>query len=247
MPEQVLQKDDYRSLNFLSTLQSIATKRSLNPYAKGEQVTYEFTEDPALLHQYYRIREVRYGETLKSENYNWGEDFHDKLSHILIARRGKLCLGGCRLTIREGDEDWTLPVENDEFNLRKTFPNLHLDRVKHAEISRFVVMEDGGTANDDIFYGLCKAMYERVVSSDIHYLFAVSSYILARNWRAIANSFGVKTTKIVENIHPVEKALGDEVKWYLVLSDLTSFRKNVDSVVNSVSKTYYNEASEILN
>lgn len=244
MPQQ-MQKDEAESLNFFSTLQAIATKREFNPYAKGEPVVYEFTDDPALLHQYYRLREIRYNETLKSDDYNWGEDFHDKLSQILIARRGRLCLGGCRLTIRESDETWLLPVENSEFNLRDTFPELPLNSVRHAEISRFVVLEDNGS-KEDVFSGLCREMYSKVMSSGIHYLFAVSSYLLARNWRSISNSFGVKTTKIVDNIHPVEKALGDEVKWYLILSDLTNFCEN-NSHLKNISMPYYNESSEVIN
>ena len=244
MPQQ-MQNDEPESLNFFSTLQAIATKRELNPYAKGEPIIYEFTEDPGLLHQYYRLREDRYNQTLKSEGYNWGEDFHDKLSYILIARRGRLCLGGCRLTIREPDETWLLPVENSEFNLRNTFPDLELNSIRHAELSRFVIMEDNGS-EDNIFDGLCKAMYNKVVTSDIRYLFAVSSYLLARNWRAVSNSFGVKTTKIVENIHPVERALGDEVKWHLILSDLTNFCNN-NLLTHNLAKVFYNENSEIMN
>lgn len=238
---QQMHEDDSEALNFTGVLQAIETKREFNTYAKGEQVIYEFTEDPGLLHQYYRLREDRYNRTLKSEGYNWGEDFHDKLSYILIARRNRLCLGGCRLTIREGDETWMLPVENSEFNLRNTFPDLLLDSVRHAEISRFVVMDDNGDESN-IFNGLCKAMYNKVITSDIRYLFAVSSYSLARNWRAVSNSFGVKNTRIIENIHPVEKALGDEVKWHLILSDLASFY-NDNLLTQNLAKVFHNENS----
>ena len=248
MPDQISQTtstDDSESLNFLTTLQSIATKHELNPYAKGEEVIYEFTHDPALLHQYYNLRETVYRKSFGLKDFDGGEDFYDKLSHILIARRGNLCLGGCRLTIREGDEAWLLPTEVDEYIFRDLFPDFELDSVRHGEISRFVIMEDSGK-DDDIFYGLCKAMYERVVISDINYLFASSTYSMARNWRFIANNFGVRTTKIMNGIHPPDKVLGEDIKWYLTVSDLTSFC-NQNLVRKNAIKKFYHQTSEILN
>ena len=235
MSSQILNENNIKQPNFLDVLQSAVTNRLLKPYANKEPVTFEFTQDKALLHQYYRLREIMYNKTFNVEDYNWGEDFYDKIGHILIARKGNLCLGGCRLIIREGDEEWAMPMECEELNLRKTFPELSLDKTRHAEISRFAVMEDCGEAN--IFSGLCELMYDKVMSSDIHYLFVKSPYAMARSWRFIANSFGVNTTKIVEGIHPVDKTLSSDIKWYLVLSDLTSFcQKNVD--FDSIKKKF---------
>jgi len=201
-------------------IQSAITRRLLKPYSKNEPVVYEFTQDRAMLHQYFRLRSIMYDKVFKVDGYNWGEDFYDKIGHILIARRGNLCLGGCRLIIREGDEAWPMPMESDEFNLRKTFADLPLDKVRHAEISRFAVMEDCGESN--IFGELCKIVYDKVTTSDIHYLFVKSPYRMARSWRFIANNFGVKTTRIIEGVHPVDNTLSPDIKWYLILSDLTA-------------------------
>src|SRR5688572_29624825 len=73
---------------------------------RHEPIVYEFTDDRALLHQYYRIRETMYRKIHHVDKFSGAEDVYDKISHILIARRGKLCIGGCRLIIREGDEDF---------------------------------------------------------------------------------------------------------------------------------------------
>lgn len=243
MPQQI-QQDEPSSLNFISALHEIATRRSFNPYAKNEPVVYEFTDDPGLLHQYYRLREDRYRKVFNLNNFNGGADKYDKLSYILIARRGNLCLGGCRLTIREGEETWLLPTEVDEYIFRDLFPELSLDKVRHGEISRFVVMEDSG--DEDITYGLSKAMYNKVTSSNIHYLFVSSTYSMARNWKMISNSFGVRTTRIVNGIHPPDRVLGEDIKWYLTLSDLTKFCDN-DYSVRDVRRTTFNESLELLN
>ncbi len=234
MSEMILNNENSNQQGFLGTLQTAVTNRTIQPYGNKEPITFEFSQDKALLHQYYRLREIMYrvkhNKDFDLDDYDLGEDFYDKIGHILIARRGNLCLGGCRLIVREGDENWALPMESDSvnFNLRESMPDLPLDKVRHAEISRFAVMEDCG--NDDVFAGLCKIMYDKVISADIRYLFVKSPYKMARSWRFIANNFGVKTTKIIEGIHPIDKTLSSEIKWYLVASDLSSLCKGADSV-----------------
>lgn len=223
-----------RSPSFLGTLQSIVVKRIVKPYNKNAGVVYEFTQDKALLHQYFRLREIMYRKMFGTEEFKGEEDFHDKVSYLLIARRGRLCLGGCRLTIREADEKWDLPMESDAFRLRDSFPELNLDRVRHAEISRFAIMEDSG-GDDDIFYGLCKAMYDKVTRSNVSYMFVKSTYLMARNWRFVANSFGVKTTRIFNDLELPENPIHPDVKWYLTFSDLTSFcrEESIFSAINN--------------
>ncbi len=237
-------EDNIGKPSFLGSLQTAITNRIVQPYGGKEPIIYEFTQDKGFLHQYYRLREMMYkikhNDNLNLDGYDLGEDFYDKIGHILIARRGNLCLGGCRLIVREGDESWSLPMESTDFNLRNSLPNLHLDKIRHAEISRFAVMEDNGEEN--IFAGLCKIMYDKVTNSDIGYLFVKSPYHMARNWRFIANRFGVKNTRIIENIHPVDNTLPPDIKWYLVASDLTKFCNNQQHVsISRNEKISYSE------
>lgn len=230
MPKLGISENIDAPSELLAEMQRLDTKYSLSSYQYGrnEPVVYEFTQDPAMLHQYYQLRESMYRKYFKVANYDGGENFHDRLSYILIARVDNLCIGGCRLTVREGDEEWSLPVESEEFNIRKLFCHLPLNRVRHAEISRFVTK---GSDNDAIFHGLCKFMYDKVLSSEIGYLFVRSPYHLARKWRLVANSFGVKSTEIIREVHPIDRVLGPDITWYLTLSDLTSFCTN-DGIVN---------------
>src|ERR1700761_7681262 len=125
MSKPVLFSDQARPKNALEELQDSFLRRFKTPLAQ-EPIVYEFTNDRALLHQYYRLREIMYRKVFKTEKFVGEEDVHDKLSYILIARRGKLCIGGCRLTIREADEDFSLPMEMPDFKLRNGFPNLLL-------------------------------------------------------------------------------------------------------------------------
>ncbi len=228
---------------FFDVLQSAITNRIVKPYDKNIPVTYELTEDPGILHQYYLLRKAMYDKTFKTNDYNWGEDHYDRLSYIIVARRGNLCLGGCRLIVREPDEQWALPMESDNFKLRELFPDLNLDKLRHAEVSRFAVMEDSG--EEGIIHGLYKELYKLITSSNIHYVFVKSPYPMARNWRMVANSFGVKTTRIIDNVHPTDNTLSSDIKWYLTLSDLSSFCH--DSEPAPVTKVFLDKMSEELN
>ncbi len=220
MTKPTLYTDNSKANNFLESMQTIMANRMARPYGGNEPIVYEFTDDRAMLHQYYRLREAMYRKIFGTDEFNGQEDLHDKVGHVLIARRGNLCLGGCRLTMREADEMWEMPMEASGFVLRDAFPELPLDKFKHGEISRFAIMEDTGN-DENIFYGLCKVMYDKVINEQVHFLFAKSTLTLARNWRLIANSFGVKTTRIRNDIEVPENPIHPDVKWYITESQLS--------------------------
>lgn len=221
MTKPTLYKDNSKSNNFFETMQTVMANRLAKPYGGNEPIVYEFTNDRAMLHQYYRLRETMYERIHHIDASEMGEDTFDKIGHVLIARRGRLCLGGCRLVVREADEMWPLPLETSDFKLRNIFPNLPLNKIRHGEISRFAVMEDTGQ-DENILYGLCKIMYEKVVDLKIQYLFAKSPKTLARNWRLIANSLGVKTARICDNIDVPGDSNTADMKFYIVMSDLSA-------------------------
>lgn len=232
MSTSVLHKDNSQPKMFLEALQVAITNRVENPYSKNAPVVFEFTQDAGLLHQYYGLRQRMYRNIFGGDDAEGAEDMHDKLSHILIARRGNLCLGGCRLTVREQDEMWSLPMESEQFKLREVFADLPLSRVRHGEVSRFAVMEDCG--EDDIFEGLCKMVYAKVADSNIPYVFAKLTLPEARSWRTAANSFGVKTTRICNAlevpemlVHPTADAY---MKWCVTVSDMSSYCEDESGV-----------------
>jgi hypothetical protein len=243
MSKLKLHRDNSKGTNLLEALQAAVINRYTRSFGANDPVIYEFTQDRALIHQYHRLQEAMYRRMYDAPEFNAGMDVYDKLSHILIARRGRLCLGGCRLTIREPDEMWGLPLEAEGFNLRQAFPEIPLHQARHGEISKFTVMEDCG--DEDIFLGLCQLMYQKVINEKIHYLFVQSNYSLARNWRLIANRMGVKTTKIRDDIvlpeHPIIHC-GDI---YITISDLSSFYPKPESPeVDTQSVVFSEEAKK---
>lgn len=134
-----------------------------------EPIVYEFTDDKALLHQYFVLRERMLGTDRFLPKDTIPQDIHDKISYILVARRGKLCIGGARLTIRDGDEMFPLPMESDEFKLRELFPQLPLNKVRHAVGSKFAILEDHKSS--EVLYAMCKIMYEKIMALGAHYYY----------------------------------------------------------------------------
>jgi len=216
MSKPTLYSEDTSPQNFLEILQeSILRRLSKTPFSRNEQVVYEFTNDRALLHQYYRLREVMYRKVFHTDKFIGEEDVHDKLSHILIARRGKLCIGGCRLTIREADEDFALPMETPEFKLRNIFPNLPLKKVRHGEISRFAIMDDDDDKME-VMLVLSQLIIEKCVSSELGFAFLKSSLPMARNWRRIGQTCcGLKKMRICTEVKVPENPIHPEITWYI--------------------------------
>ena len=179
-----------------------------------EPIIYEFTDDRALLHQYYDNREIMYRKVFNTDRFVGKEDFHDKISHILIARRGKLCVGGCRLTIRESDEKFMLPMENPEFNLIANFPNLPLHKMRHGEISRFAVL-DSDVDKLAIMRMLYQLISEKCQNSGLGAVFYKAPLPMSRNWRKIGQSCGLKRIRICTEIKVPENPIHPEIIWYV--------------------------------
>lgn len=192
-----------------------------------EPLVFEFTTDKAMLHQYYLLRNQMIGKYADAPILT--DDVYDKISEILVARRGKAVIGGCRLTIREGDESFPLPMEHQNFQLRNEFSDLPLNREKHGIISKFVILEEH--RGYEILYGLSKIMFDKVVSLDTRYIFSCTSYLLARNWRKIANLLGAKGTRICEDVEVPENPNFPGQKPYFIFSDMTELcQKNLPRI-----------------
>jgi len=216
MSKQISTNEHADTQNFLENLQgSILRRLSKTLWSRHEPVVYEFTNDRALLHQYYHMREMMYRKMSFVYDYVGEEDEYDKMSHILIARRGKLCVGGCRLTTREADEDFLLPMESSDFKLRDVLPNLPLRKFRHGEISRFAVLDDDDD-HMDITRNLMKVLTAKCIDLELGYVLFKSSALVARNNRKLITTYcGLKKTRICTEVKVPEYPLCPEVKWYI--------------------------------
>jgi hypothetical protein len=60
-------------------------------------ITFELTQDPQMLEQYYQLRERCFRRELKLPDFDGSEDERDRQGQILIARMGDRCVGGARI------------------------------------------------------------------------------------------------------------------------------------------------------
>lgn len=209
--------------------------RSTSP---SEPVVFEFTQDPALLHQYYRLRVEMYYRVLGTRDFSEREDPYDRISHILIARQGKLCLGGCRITVREPGEDLALPMENEHFHLKSVFPGLKLDRVAHAELSRFAIMADRNEW--EILYTMSQLVVNKTKQLGIDYFFARSIYSMARNWRKMATATELYNAHIVEGLEIPGIPGYDDIKMYLTVFALRELHATKETVAAAMKSSLIN-------
>ncbi len=86
---------------------------------------YVITRDEAVLDQYYALRERCFRAELGLPEFDGSEDDQDRQSHILVALRDGVCIGGVRITSR-----LALPSQAD---------NLAIDHQRCCMWERFVI------------------------------------------------------------------------------------------------------------
>ncbi|MBY0354427.1 MAG: hypothetical protein K2Q12_01705 [Rickettsiales bacterium] len=110
--------------------QVLALERRFSRLSKpssADNIVFEFTNDPALLAQYFMLR----GGTSRTVQ----NDAFDSRSHILILRKERLCVGGVRLTLRSPRMSFPLPMEVAGVSLRDAFPEFSLPYVTYGELT----------------------------------------------------------------------------------------------------------------
>ncbi len=111
-----------------------------NPLPKA--ITYSFTDDIGLAHQYYQLRESIPINVWGMDQPCGKHDAFDAHSEMLIAHRGRLCIGGARLTVSSCHSPAMLPMEGGDLRLQKLFPELDLHETTYCEFSRFAALPD---------------------------------------------------------------------------------------------------------
>lgn len=157
-------------------------------------LAFEFTRDPGLLHQYYKIRENEFNNVLGLTNYSGVENEHDKTAHILVIKSGSFCVGGIRLHVKTPRNPKPLPVEIKGFSLEKYFPHLSYKPVSYGQISVLAVLPEFRGA------GITRAIFQRVISKaealNLRYLFGACPPLNARLYRHDFKAMGLTDTTI---------------------------------------------------
>jgi hypothetical protein len=212
----------------LNTLDDIKEVSLLNRFTKdrrnNEEVVYEFTKDPALLHQYFAIREYVYKNVQKEmnfEDFSEEESFYDETGMILIARKGKECIGGVRLNYRTPENPIPLSEEDEGFVFSDVYP-LNPLQDSYAEISRMVMMPGHDTYEHTKTF--TRMLHEKCIELKIEYVFVLSTIVNARNFRKMARGHGYDCTLFSDIKIPHRKIFRD-TKFYLLCSRVAKTAK----------------------
>lgn len=121
---------------------SLERRFSRPPVVAGtEGIFFEFTNDTALLEQYYLLRRDVYIRAWDLENFPL-QDEYDTRCHTLIMRKGLQCVGGVRLILRNPRSRLKLPMEAAGVDLRQALPNVPLEHQTYGEVSRMARLPD---------------------------------------------------------------------------------------------------------
>lgn len=197
-------------------------KRFARPARTADNIQYGMTKDEALIHQYLLLREEMFVKSWGLKSFSGGKDAFDDESDIILATIGKQCIGGCRLTFREPEAGTGLPLENEDFRLSNVFPDLPLNSVRIAEVSRLAILPD--YQNSLVMLDLLRELFRFGAKKHARYVFTLSPVPLARSYRKAVAQFGLKW-EIMTKVPVPQREEYEGIKMVLCMMDLTPIYK----------------------
>ena len=149
---------------------------------------YELTREPALLEQYYRIREKCFRRELGIEDFDGSEDARDRRSDILIARVGNRCVGGTRITGPHPESLHPLPLEEEGLDLGAALPELRLAQSSLCQWGRLAL--DPAYRTPEMLRRYCNAMIEASRALGYAYSVVVTDINRARLYKRLFSVLG---------------------------------------------------------
>ncbi len=200
------------SYNPMQQEENVLSKRISRTMKAVEPIVYEFTKDKGYLHQYYSIRERMYAQVLGLKNFSGEEDDLDRRSHILILRRGNMCIGGARLTVKGPRQPDFLPMEEKGFVLSDIMPEIAQKELKYAEVSRLAVLSEfsGNDVTKHMFWHLNR----KRIALGVPYVFCIASSLQVRLYRRQAVSVGIDFS-VLDHIQVPDKPIYEGIKMCL--------------------------------
>lgn len=198
------------------------TRKFLRPAHNLENVIYELTRDPGLLHQYYLLREQMFIRVWELSNFCGKHDEYDDISDIMVARIGNQVIGGCRLTFSHPANPRRLPMEKS-FLLSDLVHDLPLEDVIHVEISRMAILPE--FQNSLAMLEISRQLLKRGADKKARFAFTLAPLQLARNYRKAASLFGLNW-EICNGIEIPDREEYEGIKMTLSMLDLAPVYSN---------------------
>ena len=187
------------------------------------ELAFEFTHDPNLLDQYFRVYEARFRALYNAREYRHDpEDGDDRRSEILIARLGSVCVGGARLTIKTPERREPLPMEMNGFRIEERLPHVVSGAMRYGQIGRICLTEDfsGGSATRTLMWHL----FRRVVDLDLKKIFGTAPMLNARLYRQHCMAMGLTDVTIHHDVVLPPYPMCDGLTFYLISGSVDNSR-----------------------
>lgn len=209
LPPIVTDTDSFHSRGEEALVQRYSRQPKLR-----EDLVFEFTRDPALLHQYYRIYEKECRVITHIPGFREAEKEYNRKGHIVVARIGNLCIGGARLSVRTPRQTKPLPMEMNGFNLHKHFPQLEQKQMRYGELSRLVLLPE--FRDGDIARRMFVHLYRKAAALGLDIGFAAAPLLNIRAYRLSFMALGLRESDIHFDIEVPPYPGFEEVKDYLL-------------------------------
>ncbi|OMH38015.1 hypothetical protein [Motiliproteus sp. MSK22-1] len=146
-------------------------------------ISFEFSKEPALLEQYYNIREECFRRELGIQSFDGGENDFDRWGRILIVRDGDRCIGGARLSGSTPYSPGLLPLENNGFMVLKVFSKLALEGKSYCQWTRLALLPEYRSMEN--LQALALSMIQNARACGYSYAFSVAGSNRSRLYRKI--------------------------------------------------------------
>jgi hypothetical protein len=153
-------------------------------------IQYVVTKNPALLAQYYELRNRIYRRHYPHLPEDFGhEEATDHVSDIVVAYDGCVVAGG-RITVSRRTRPQPMPMEEAGFRLIEAVPQFELDTEPYAEFSRLAV-DPSYAHGRRCSFGLIAELAHTVANQGVDLVFSICPAAMVRHNSANARWCGV--------------------------------------------------------
>lgn len=201
----------------------IASRQYIKKFL-DKNIIIEFSRDPSLLRQYYRIRDQEFRSVWGVKSFCDSESEYDRLGHIMIVRIGNLCIGGLRLNIKSPRKPKPLPMEIKDFWLENHFPELSRKQMTYAQTSAFALLPE--FCDKKVSCEMIRRVIKKAAALNSSMLFGTSPLVNSILYRQTCVLMGLKNTQIREDIVLPPYPYLEEIKLYLISIPVMDLENN---------------------
>ena len=166
-------------------------------------ISFVVSKSEALLEQYYALREECFRKELGVADFDGGEDEDDRRGTVLLAvENGNRVIAGARIVGSYADNPTRLPMENDDFRIRDSFPALGLAGLSYCYWGRLAIRPQ--YRSNKLSKLFLREILELSAELGFYYAFIVTDASRSRFYRLMHTALGYEY-RILDEVTPAEQ------------------------------------------